>query len=608
MLVEDQAKAEYIFVGNRIEQQGADGVERVEPAARLVHGFADVIGWELFFEFFPVLERIVPLRVGHRTRVEPRVDHIRDAFHRAAALFASPGHFVHVRAMQVQFGQVASDLLGQVRHRADALAVLAIFTFPNGKRRTPIALTRERPVNVVFQPVAEAAVFDVIGRPVDGLIEFHHPILELAGADVPRVARVIQQGCLASPAEGIGVRNLFGPEQQPAGIQITDDERVGVLDELSAPRRDFGDERAIRQDGHQHGQVVFQRGLHVFRAEGGRHVDESRTVFGGHEVAEHHVMRGLVGRQEGEERMILLPFQFLALERVHDFHCLVAENFLHQGFGENESFLLVGRIGNPPYAALDVAFHRHVIHVGMRGHRHIAGQGPRGGRPHQQGRAGLVHQRHADEDRGVGRLVITESNFMIRKSRATARAIRHNLVALVKQVAVPEVFQDRPNRLDVIVGEGHVGRFQVNPKRDAIRQAFPILDVIERGLAAFLVELGDAIALDVLLVGEAVPLLDLDLHGQAVRIPAAAPRDVEAAHDLVTREHVFEGARQHVVNAGFAVGGGWTFVENVLGRAPPLFDGFLENILAFPHFEHRLFHARHVEFGTDWFEHSCLVL
>ena len=69
-----------------VEEQRADRVQRVEPAARLIHRLADVVGRELLGEDLAVLERIVPLRHRHRAGVEPAVGHFLDAAHRAAAL------------------------------------------------------------------------------------------------------------------------------------------------------------------------------------------------------------------------------------------------------------------------------------------------------------------------------------------------------------------------------------------------------------------------------------------------------------------------------------------------------------------------------------------
>jgi hypothetical protein len=88
--VEDQAEAQNILERHFVEQQCADGVKRIEPAARLVNGFADVISGELRLEFIFVLERIVPLRDGHRTRVEPHVNEIGDAAHLLAAFVRNP--------------------------------------------------------------------------------------------------------------------------------------------------------------------------------------------------------------------------------------------------------------------------------------------------------------------------------------------------------------------------------------------------------------------------------------------------------------------------------------------------------------------------------------
>ena len=72
--------------------------------------------------------------------------------------------------MQVEISQVAAHSFGKFRHRANAFAVFAILTLPNRERRAPVTLARERPVNIIFEPVAEAAFLDVVGRPVDGTV------------------------------------------------------------------------------------------------------------------------------------------------------------------------------------------------------------------------------------------------------------------------------------------------------------------------------------------------------------------------------------------------------------------------------------------------------
>jgi hypothetical protein len=80
-------------------------------------------------------------------------------------------------------------------------------------------------------------------------------------------------------------------------------------------------------------------------------------------------------------------------------------------------------------------------------------------------------------------------------------------------------------------------------------------------LAAAGVELGDAVALDVGLAGEAELLLDRDLDRQAVAVPAGAAGHVPALHGLEAGEDVLERARLDVVRARAAVGGRRPLVE-----------------------------------------------
>ena len=96
------------------------------------------------------------------------------------------------------------------------------------------------------------------------------------------------------------------------------------------------------------------------------------------------------------------------------------------------------------------------------------------------------------------------------------------------------------------------------------------------------VELGDAVLLDGGLAVEAERLLDLDLDGQAVRVPTALARDSFASHRLVAGEEVLEHAREHVVHAGRAVGGRRALVEGVDVVLGPLFDRTAEDVALAP--------------------------
>src|SRR5690606_17781615 len=179
-------------------------------------------------------------------------------------------------------------------------------------------------------------------------------------------------------------------------------------------------------------------------------------------------------------------------------------------------------------------------------------------------------------------VLIAEVNLVAGERRAAARAVRHHLEALIQQVPLPELAEDPPDRLDVLVLEGDVGIFEVHPVGDALGELLPLLDVAEDALAALLVELRDAVFLDLRFLREAELLLDLDLDGQAVRVPAALAQHVIAAHRFVAREHVFEGAGQDVMRAGPPVGGRRALVEYVPRPALTLAHCAVENVARAP--------------------------
>ena len=171
-----------------------------------------------------------------------------------------------------------------------------------------------------------------------------------------------------------------------------------------------------------------------------------------------------------------------------------------------------------------------------------------------------------------------------------AGTVRCGTAGLVDQSGVPEGLEDPPAGLDVFGRVGAVGVGHVDPERHPFGHVLPLLDVLHHRLAAVSVELGDAVLLDRGLAVEAEHLLDFDLDGQAVSVPAALARDSLAAHGLVAGEEVLEHAREHVVDAGRAVGGRRAFVEGVdvvfgtfldraaedVALAPELADALLE--------------------------------
>ena len=95
---------------------------------------------------------------------------------------------------------------------------------PDRQRRAPVALARQGPIDVRFQKIAEPAVLDVLGQPVDLLVVGQHLVFELRRADEPALARILDQRIFfGPPAERILVQVLLLMIEQPAMPQLARD-------------------------------------------------------------------------------------------------------------------------------------------------------------------------------------------------------------------------------------------------------------------------------------------------------------------------------------------------------------------------------------------------
>ena len=205
-------------------------MQGIEPAAGLVDGFGDVVGLAgILLEEFFVFEGVVPLCHRHGTRVKPAVGHIGDAAHGAVdGIF--PGDFVDIGAVQVEVAQRTAYLGREFGYGADTFAVETVGRNPDGQRSAPIAFAANGPVDVVGQPVAKAAVFDVLWHPLHFLVGGHQAIFEGGGADVPAGFGKEQQWCFAAPTEGVGMFDAGAFEQIAPLFEYFGDDRVGRLE------------------------------------------------------------------------------------------------------------------------------------------------------------------------------------------------------------------------------------------------------------------------------------------------------------------------------------------------------------------------------------------
>ena len=178
--------------------------------------------------------------------------------------------------------------------------------------------------------------------------------------------------------------------------------------------------------------------------------------------------------------------------------------------------------------------------------------------------------RQAHVDRRVGQGLVALGDLVVGEPGAAAGAVGGDAVVLDQQALVEDLLERPPDALDVARVHRPVGRGHVDPVAHPVGELGERVDVPLDGLPAACVELRDAVALDVGLAREPELLLDGDLDGQAVAVPARAAGDVVTLHGLEAGEDVLEGAGLDVVGARAAVGGRRSLVEHPLrpaGRA-----------------------------------------
>ena len=105
-----------------------------------------------FIVYFFILEGIMVLRIGHRSRFEPAIEHLRDA----AEFFAVMHDFKIIDKMAMEVGDFLACLLLQFFDAGDD-EDLTIFAAPNRDRRAPITVAGDCPVARTLQPFSEAA-------------------------------------------------------------------------------------------------------------------------------------------------------------------------------------------------------------------------------------------------------------------------------------------------------------------------------------------------------------------------------------------------------------------------------------------------------------------
>ena len=515
--------------------------------------------------------------------------------------------------MQVQAADILPGALPQFGHAADAVQAAAGVAAPDGDGRAPVALAADGPVHIVAEPFAEAPLADVRRIPVDAAVDVYQAALAGGGADVPAGFGVVKQGGIAAPAEGVGVAVGGLVVQQAALRQVGGDFRVGILDELAGEGVAAGDD-ALQVNRLDECQFLGPAQCQVLVAESGGDVDDAGAVVHTDEIGGYHL--GGVGggvRQlydaagvgavagvgaAGEAADVAAEFGCvvkgavgdagqLAARCGSDYPVLALEGGVQQGGCQNEAHRRAQVVGG---------CYDGVLGGGVHGQGGVAGQRPGGGRPRQKvGRNGRRCRRHAvnlrqcfklDKHRRVGGVFPIPQRYLVGgQAGYAAGAVGSAAPILVEEALFPELLQDPPAGFDVVVFQRYIGGFHIHPEANAVGHRLPVFDIAEHALAAAAVEFGDAVFLDVPFGGEAKLLFHGHFHRQAVGVPAAFAGDAVALHSAVAADDILKDARQDMVDAGAAVGGGRALVHHKEGRVGAFRHGAVENRPRFPVFQ-----------------------
>ena len=274
-----------------------------------------------------------------------------------------------------------------------------------------------------------------------------------------------------------------------------------------------------------------------------------------------------------EQRLILSVFKLLALEGSESLDSL-GEELLNEGLRH----IVYG-------AVLNLDFN--IVLCGVDAERDVRGQSPRSCRPCEE-ICVLVLCLELDDRGALLDILIALSNLLRRERSAAARAVGHYLEALIEKALVPNLLERPPLRLDKGVVIGDVGVLHIGPEADLAGEILPHTLVFPYALLALLDKGLKTVFLYPLLALDAEQLLDLDLNGQTVGIPARLSGHHIALHGLVARDHILYNSRQHVADMRLAVCGRRAVIESESLRIFTRVDALLENVVLVPEIEHLL--------------------
>ena len=580
-----------------LEQRRREHHQRVEPAAGLVEAFGDVLRREAGLEQVAVLERIVQLRIGHRARFEPAVQDFLDPPVHAVLAVDRERQRVHMLAMQVVDAH-AGHLLEFVT-RTDAPGIARDIIDPDRQRRAPDAVPGDGPVDGVLDPVAEAAVLDVLRHPPHFVVACPQIVGEIGDAHEPGRHRPIDERRVGAVAVRVAVHDDIALVQAAGVVQVADDVGVGLLDEPVAKVADlFGELAGHGYRAHERFDPGLSQHAVVVLAEGRGLVHQARALVRGDVVVgddDERAPFGL-GLEVVEQRPVAAPHEVGTLDARLD--------------GQRRVFLAIRiepRLGQVERSSSVGVGDLHVVDVRADAHREVGRQGPRRGGPRCK-RGIFVLELKKDGDRRILNVHVVLARFEVGEHGFKRGGHGHHLEALVDQPLVPELLDYPPHRLHVPRVHGLVVVVEIHPAAEPRDGLAPFRHVALDDGAALGVVAGDADLGDRLRRRHAEGAVDLLLDRKPVAVPAEAPFDAVTLHRPVPRHDVLQHRAHKVAVVGQPRGERRAVVEDVGLLVVRVLDRGAEHVVLLPVPEHLVLHRNERERGRAGRRHGSQCL
>ena len=203
----------------------------------------------------------------------------------------------------------------------------ALVANPHGKRRSPVSVARNTPIDDVFQEVAHAARADCGRNPVDRAVYFQQFVLDRRHFDKPRLARVVDKRRVATPAMRITVFVQRRGQQQAALFKVGNDCFVGSFAEYTCQFAATVDKLAVLAYKLHKRQIVFAAHVCVVLAECGRDVHDTGTVRKRYVGVVGYVVAVAVNLGVVVQRFVVRTFEFATLVVGDNFVCTFLEVF-----------------------------------------------------------------------------------------------------------------------------------------------------------------------------------------------------------------------------------------------------------------------------------------